>query len=374
MSALTLAGQNGRQQAQDDDTAASWRPIDLTPYLDGTITPTAPSVGLARVDGLRFLYPGKEHSVIGEMEAGKGWFACGCVAAELREANPVLYVHFEEADPTDTIGRLLALGVPRGAIAECFRFVGPEAPAKPEMVAALLDPAPVLVVFDGVNEAMALHGQEIYAAEGYAAYRRLLVKPAKAVGAATLSADHVVKDPTARGRSPFGTVHKGNGLDGALFLLENTDPFGRGRRGASHLFATKDRPGFLRQHGQPVEGEPGKTFLGVLSLDATGPTPELNVWTPKPREEGAPEHADATMTKTQLRQERIDDKVLGSLADLCKAEGGPVSRNKVKAKVRGLGQQAVDASLERLEIDGRVVMTPGPRNSHLYEPTTEPEA
>jgi len=53
----------------------SWVPIDLGPYLRGEIRPVEPSIGVIRTDGLRLLYPGKEHAVIGEMEAGKSWFA-----------------------------------------------------------------------------------------------------------------------------------------------------------------------------------------------------------------------------------------------------------------------------------------------------------
>jgi hypothetical protein len=74
------------------------------------VTPE-PTVGVARTDGLRLLYPGKEHAVIGEMESGKSWLALACVAAEIVRGNRVVYVHFEEADPGDTIERLRALGV-----------------------------------------------------------------------------------------------------------------------------------------------------------------------------------------------------------------------------------------------------------------------
>ena len=44
-------------------------------------------------------------------------------------------------------------------------------------------------------------------------------------------------------RDAYGSVHKGNALNGARFALQNVEPFGRGMRGRSHLFVTKDRPG-----------------------------------------------------------------------------------------------------------------------------------
>ena len=72
-------------------------------------------------------------------------------------------------------------------------------------------------------------------------------------------------DNTGR-RDAYGTVGKGNGLDGARFILENFEPFGRGMRGASNVYVTKDRPGYLRENGLPTE-TPGKTRMGVLVVD-----------------------------------------------------------------------------------------------------------
>ena len=70
-------------------------------------------------------------------------------------------------------------------------------------------------------------------------------------------------------RDAYGTVHKGNALDGARIMLENTAPFGRRMRGVSYVFATKDRPGHLRAHGRPRK-TPAKTFMGTLVVDDIG--------------------------------------------------------------------------------------------------------
>ena len=51
--------------------------------------------------------------------------------------------------------------------------------------------------------------------------------------------------------------------------MENAEPFGRGERGVSHVFITKDRPGYLRRHGRPNPKMPGKTFMGTLAVDDT---------------------------------------------------------------------------------------------------------
>lgn len=246
----------------------SWTPIDLGPYLDGTYERPEPSVGVARKDGLRLLYPGKEHAVIGEMESGKSWFSLACVAAELMAGNAVIYIHFEEDDPADSVDRLRALGVLAHRIREGFVFVGPSQPATPGRIGRLLAYSPTLVVLDGQNEGMVLHAQAIREEDGAGKFRALLVKPWTAAGAAVLTCDHVVKDKEARGRYALGSVHKGNALNGSLIVLENSEPFGRGERGSSRVYVTKDRPGHLRRHGQSTK-TPGKTFMGQLVVDDT---------------------------------------------------------------------------------------------------------
>jgi hypothetical protein len=347
---------NGRAEAVS--IASSWSPIDLTPYLEGKVTRPTPSVGLPRSDGLRLLYPGKEHTVIGEMESGKSWFACGCCAAELTNGNRVLYIHFEEADPGDTLGRLQALGVPNNTIAARLTFVGPDQPATPGELAELLsEPRPTLVVLDGVTEAMSLHELKVREEDGAATFRRVLVKPCTAVGAATLAADHVVKDREKRGRDALGSVHKGNGLTGSLILLENAEPFGRDLRGRSHVFITKDRPGHLRRNGR-ASGIPGKTFLGELVVDDTREHRsylDLAFWAP----------AGHAIEQPTGQGDADEAAVLEAVTGL--VEGGKqASIRTVRATLRGVGKDRVDNALTRLTLDGRLIEIAGPRNARLF--------
>lgn len=268
------------QLAELDDGVDSWEPVGadaLAAILDGTVRAPEPAVGVVRADGARFLYPGLEHAVIGEAEAGKSWFALACVAAELKAGHRVAYLHFEEADATSTVLRLhRQFAVERSVILERFLFVGPERRVTVTDVDRILAAGvPVLVVIDGVNEAMALHGMPIYDPEGAAEYRRKLVKPFKRAGAAVVSLDHVPKDQEGRSAGvEFGSVMKGNGLDGARIVLENVDPFGDGRRGISRVYVTKDRHGQLRKLGQQ-SGARGansrKTFVGTMVIDAQTP-------------------------------------------------------------------------------------------------------
>jgi hypothetical protein len=259
-----------RDETDQADEPTTWEPVDLGPYLRGEVQQPQPTIGVRRSDGLQLIYPGKEHVFVGETESGKTWFALACVAAELSAGRYVVYVHYEEGNPASTIERLQLLGVGAELITERLRFVAPARAARTEWIAALLDPAPTLVIHDGVNEAMSLIGADIMAADGAAAFRRRLVVPFLAVGAASIACDHLPKDRESRGRDAYGSVHKGNALDGARILLETKNPFGRRMRGVSYVFVTKDRPGQLRAQGRPTK-LPGKTYIGSLVVDDTNP-------------------------------------------------------------------------------------------------------
>lgn len=345
----------------DEVLGATWEPVDLGPVLRGEKIRPEPTIGISRSDGVRLLYPGKEHTVIGEMESGKSWLCLACAATELEAGNHVVYVHFEESDPTDTVERLQVLGVPNDVILAQFHFVGPNEPILPERMIALVDYRPSLAILDGVNEAMSMHTMGIRDEDGVATFRRRLVKPFTIRGTAVLGADHVVKDVEKRGRSPLGSIHKGNGLTGSLILLENADPFGRGQRGRSHVFITKDRPGYLRRQGKPAGKMPGKTFMGELVVDdidswrrAEGL--ELKFWAP--REPGADETAEADGPD--------DTETVLQAVEALTEKGLEANLRNVRRASKGLGKDRVDEALTDLVIDGRLVEKTGSRNARVF--------
>jgi hypothetical protein len=357
--------------ADDEEGNGTWEPVDLQPILDGTHIQPEPTLGLTRSDGLRFVYPGKEHAVIGEMESGKSWWCAGCAAAELVAGHRVVYIHFEECDPTGTVEKLQAFAIGAATIRELFRFVGPNEPVRPDWLTALLDPPPTLVVLDGVNEAMSMHAMGIREEDGAAAFRRRLVKPCTATGAATLAADHVVKDREKRGRDPLGSIHKGNGLTGSLVLLENADPFGRGLRGRSHVFITKDRPGYLRRHGRAT-ALPGKTFIGELVVDDTGfYGSEVKLWAPADKTPAEAEAEDAPAGQ----HEQDDASVLATVAQLEDDKKEPNIRNvraTVRAEAGPMSNDRIDDALARLVLSSELDEKSGARNARVF--TTVPEA
>ncbi|MEB4208752.1 bifunctional DNA primase/polymerase [Mycobacterium sp. 94-17] len=343
--------------ADTDQVGVTWQPIDLGPYLRGEITPPQPTLGVARDDGQRCLYRGREHAVIGETESGKSWFCLLCAAAEMRAGNRVVYIHFEEADPSSTVERLKFLGLSDDTISAQLVFIGPAEQVRREWLLALMEPPPTLVVLDGVNEAMALHGAEIKAAEGASEFRRRLVTPFLRAGAAVLSCDHLPMGTDHTRRDAYGTVHKGNAIDGARFVLVNKEPFGRGMRGMSHVYLTKDRPGALRIHGRQT-GVPGKSYFGALAIDATGSSPELWGFYP-PRDtdrEGGIEGGDP-----------VAEAVVG---DLAKAGGSVDSFNKLCAMMRtnGMGYQRtrIRDAVDDLVVAARLLEVPGARGAVGY--------
>jgi len=336
----------------------TWEPHDLGPWLDGTHVSPKPTVGIARADGQKVIYAGREHTVFGETEAGKSWFALDCAAVEIRMGRNVVYVHYEEGDPGSTVERLQLLGVTAAQIRQHLRFVAPGRPVRGAWLAPLLDPPPVLVVHDGINEAMSLQGDDTNQADGAATFRRTIIKPFLAVGAASLSCDHVVKNSEGRGRYAIGSGHKVNAIDGAAFLMENIEPFGRGMRGASSVYVTKDRPGQLRAHGKPT-GLPGKTLIGVLAVDATGDSPDFLVF-------HAPKDGDTTAE--QKPGDNLTDEVYKTLVAMPEhtAKSGRVLRTAMRNAGIKFSTTACIAAVDDLVFVGRITEIPGRYNAVGY--------
>lgn len=354
-------GRESQESADKEHEPTTWEPMDLGPYLRGEVQPPKQTVGLARSDGIRFLYDGRENVVIGETESGKTWFALGCVARELRMCHHVLYIHYEEADATSTIERLRLLGVPDTDIATGLRFVAPNRPPHAEWLCGLLNPIPTLVIHDGINEAMTLLGAEIKDVDGASEFRRRLIRPCTKAGATTLGCDHMPMMRDSGRRDAYGSVHKGNALDGARILLENIEPFGRNMRGASSVYVTKDRPGRLRTHGTPTK-TPGKTFMGVLVVDdmTGGPDFLLELYAPREDEDNA---TGQTTTLAELGD--IVHQVIAALPDHTVD-----SLRKLYAAMRQAEQpfreQSIRMAVDDLVVAGRLAEVPGKRGATGY--------
>lgn len=351
----------GDPAADGEPAPSTWEPVDLGPYLRGEIRPVTPTVGACRSDGKRMLYPGLEHAVIAHTGAGKTWLALACAVAELLNGHTVAYFHFEESSPASTVERLKRIGLADEMIQRQLLFVTPSKPARPEWLAPLLDAEPSLVIIDGVNEAMVLHGQKIDL-EGWSLVRRRIVVPFKEVGAAVLECDHLPLSADPLRGDAYGTVHKGNVIDGARFALVRKKRFGRGRRGVAHLYATKDRPGYLG--ADAADDDADNIYLGTLVVDdSTQGGPDfLRLYAPKadPAGESGPGRSVAA------EKADIVFDVIAAMPDQTVK-----STDLLYAAVRAAGHQYMDRAIRSaasdLLITGRLIEVSGKRGARGYQ-------
>ena len=166
-------------------------------------------------------------------------------------------------------------------------------------------------------------------------------------------------------REAYGSVHKGNALDGARILLENFKVSGREKRGVSNVFITKDRPGYLRSHGKECE-TPGRTFMGVLAVDDTHTFKPFEMSFYKPRDDDEVEAAAASFG---LSARTLADDVRELVFAL--PEHTVASTRALKSQLRGAGHKVraakVDDAVDDLVRDGRLIEVFGKRGAKGYQ-------
>jgi hypothetical protein len=148
---------NGRPAVVRTDT--SWRPVAIDRLLSGAADLEPPPGSLRRSDGVGLLYAGKVHSIFSEPEGCKGWLSLAAAAEYLAAGDNVTLLDFEDT-PAVAVERLHALGVGDDLIRARFHYVCPDEPLDERGQRAIAPAlaASALVVFDGVTEALALHG------------------------------------------------------------------------------------------------------------------------------------------------------------------------------------------------------------------------
>lgn len=274
--AATNTPQQPAQPPTDPDhTPATWARTDLTGWLDGTHTPTVPTL-FPRADGVHLLYPGLTHSFHGESESGKSLLAQIETARLLAAGRPVLYVDCE-SDAAAIVERLQTLGATRDQILEHLDYRRPEVSPKSttdeldaweQMLAATYD----LAVIDGVTDSLGMFGFSTKDNDEITTWMRVLPRNiANRTGAAVVVIDHVTKDAESRGRFAIGGQAKLAGLSGAAYAVEIAKPLGRGLRGEIVMRVAKDRPGHVRGHSAPMRHDRTQETARIV-VDSTGPT------------------------------------------------------------------------------------------------------
>lgn len=338
----------------------TWAPQDLRSVLDGSYRPPQPTVG-RRDDGVGLFYPGRMNSVASESEAGKTWFALIACLQEINDGNHVLYVDFED-DAGGVVGRLLCLGGVPADILERFHYVRPEnqmGPVDAVDLEGVLQLGPTLAIVDGVTEGMSLFGLELKDNTDIAKFGRLLLRPLMNSGAAVVTLDHVVKSSENRGRYSIGGVHKLNGLNGVMYMLENHRPFGIGVTGKSIIRVAKDRPGQIRKNG--LSHSSGMHWYADLVVKSeTQEYAEAHLYAPRERD---PEDREAD--EDEKRIGKLKSKVLEALA----GAKAPLPGKGIEDRVAG---RAVDVrrAVAALVDAGRITTEAGPRGAVLHRLAT----
>jgi len=350
--------------ADREPAPRTWAAQDLRSVLDGTYKPPQPSVG-RRDDGVGLFYPGRMNSVASESEAGKTWFALIACLQELNDGNHVLYIDFED-DAGGVVGRLLCLGGVPADILERFHYIRPEnqmGPVDAVDLGSVLELNPTLAIVDGVTEGMSLFGLELKDNTDIAKFGRLLLRPLMNSGAAVVTLDHVVKSSENRGRYSIGGVHKLNGLNGVMYMLENRRPFGIGVTGKSTVRVAKDRPGQIRKNG--LSHSSGMHWYADLVVKSeTQEYAEAHLYAPRERDE-----ADREADEDEKRINGIKRQVLEAVRKAPDALTGKGIEDRVTGKAADI-RKAVAALVD----SGQIVARPGPRNATLHSIPDPPES
>lgn len=297
----------------DEPLEATWAPVPLDDVLDGTWTPTLPSL-MPRNDGCHLLYPGHIHSFHGESESGKSLVAQAEAARLLRGGHRVLFIDFE-SDKASVVGRLLELGATREHVRDGFTYLRPDVDPRNfvherEALRGVLSTPYALCVIDGVTEALGIFGASTKDNDDITKWMRLLPRTvAKMTGAAVVLIDHVTKDTDGRGRFAIGGQAKMAALDGAAYVVEVVEALGRGRLGQVVLRVAKDRPGGVRAHAGDFRKTDRTQEAARIVIDSSRGDELIHVTVRSPREGGEEFRPTHLMELVSLLIEEADEAV-----------------------------------------------------------------
>ncbi len=349
--------------ATQDDAPSSWAPHDLVALRNNPDRPKPlPTIAPVAGAGVGLLYPAKVHMFVGASESGKTWLALLAARGVVRDGGRVLILDFEDDEGT-AVERLTALGLSDVELG-LITYVRPETPVftirggQPvptgdwERLWALVVHQ-TLVVVDGINEALAMHGLNMNQATEVAHLYSYLLRPmAKRYGAAVVGIDHVAKGDGAE--AAIGSQHKRSACD-VMLRLDKKRPFAKGSEGMAEIVISKDRPGSLRAVCADYKKEMLATFrLASTPFGHTVSTvlTKYEATTAQPMENGTG---------------AFSSPLVASVLAYIQAHAGCNARDLR----RDLGGNAVglgDAVAELVAL-GAVLRSPGPRNSTLLRAT-----
>jgi hypothetical protein len=130
-----------RIDARETTLDESWERVDLGPALSGELPELEPTV-LRRDDGVALFTAGRINGIHGDSGIGKSWVALVAAAQELDAGKHVIWVDFEDPDPSTVVNRLTEeLDAPDEAITERLHYYRPLEPFDDAAVTELEDVA-----------------------------------------------------------------------------------------------------------------------------------------------------------------------------------------------------------------------------------------
>lgn len=333
------------RDASDPAMVSSWMPVDIGAVLEGELGPS-PVYG-ARTDGNCLFYAGRIHAILGPSEGGKTWAALAVVAERLVLGETVLYVDFEDS-AAGIAGRLVDMGMPSKVLETSLIYVRPDDPYDSKVASGLRSliakRIPTVAVLDGITEAMNLAKLKILDNDDVATFYGSLPRMLARTGIAVVMIDHVPKNRDATVPGGIGAQHKRAGIDGASYLVETTEVFGRGRRGTARITVDKDKGGHVR--GFAADGR----RVATLVVDSTRSPLAVSLLSTR---EG-PDHASAVMMEQVCR-------AVGELNDT----GQPTTIGRLR-KIIASGPGPIQVALATLVDKGHLRAAPAQRGAMHY--------
>lgn len=332
--------------SEADETASSWKPIDLTSVLDGTYVPPTASL-LQRSDGKGLLYPSKVHWFMGEPESGKSWLGLIAATEQLGNGERVAYLDYE-SDAATIVHRLTMLGAKPEDIAESLDYYQPQSPVDHTnpLIKELVSKPYSLLVIDGVTDAVGTQGASITDNDEVASWMRTSPRFfARKTGAAVVCIDHVTKDKDGRGRWAIGAQAKLAGLDGVAFGVEPVQAVVPGREGLVVLKCFKDRYGGVRAIGGKWDVKDRSQEIARVSLNATVEGSMIvRIDLPAYEENDRGDEISSTQFA----------KCMSAISTYLEYKGSSASKNNIETEIKGFDNNIKRSALMALVQDGCV--------------------
>jgi len=255
----------------------------------------------------------------------------------------VIYLDFEDSGK-GILSRLRSLGLENRHFAN-FTYANPDQNLtlneRMDLVDALTEIVPELIILDGVNAAMTLLALDLTSNRDATFFSQQLLKPLALSGACVITIDHVPKSKDNRGNYAIGAQAKRADINGCAIAVEVTLPFGKGMNGELNLKVTKDRPGAVREHSKEAK------FAGTVELRST---------------------AEGMVTMTIISPQMVagdrtrPTHLMEQVSKTLEASTMPLSKNAIEKEVKGKAEW-VRIAIQILVDEKFVAIENGSRNA-----------